>query len=439
MAIRSSRELPSSWSDARLAIAIVTLALLLRIAVVGATWNYTPVYDAADYHRHGVSIADGHGYPPSILASGEGPSALRPPAYPYFLGSLYAVVGPKVNAARLVQAGIGALSVALIGLIGLRIWGRRVAIVSLLIAAVYPPLLITGESLMSEPLFVFFVLGAIAAALEHGRSEHRYRWALVAGAGVGLAALTRSNGIVILPAILLGLWVESPRLSRRALVPPAACLLALVVVTTPWTIRNAVVLHAFVPFNTQTGYAIAGIFNDTSLNDETDPAAWRPPEFLPEYRDVFGKDSDVREVEMDRRLRSRALDFMADHPFYVLEAGFWNSVRMLQLSGFGDGRDAARGIGFGPRWADLGTVSFWILALIALAGMATKRARDGPPFFWLTGLLIWASVAFIFGSFRYRAPVEPFVVILAALALVTAWEGLLRRLAAGRPVSRAAR
>ena len=55
--------------------------------------------------------------------------------------------------------------VALIGLIAFQLWGRREALVALALGAVYIPLILVGQSVMSEPLFVLCLLGAIACVL----------------------------------------------------------------------------------------------------------------------------------------------------------------------------------------------------------------------------------------------------------------------------------
>ena len=55
---------------------------------------------------------------------------------------------------------------ALIGVIALQLWGQREALVAMALGAVYIPLILVGQSVMSEPLFVLCMLGAIACALQ---------------------------------------------------------------------------------------------------------------------------------------------------------------------------------------------------------------------------------------------------------------------------------
>lgn len=73
------------------------------------------------------------------------------------------------------------------------------------------------------------------------------------------------------------------------------------------------------------------------------------------------------------------------------------------------------------------------MALLAIAGLALTRGRVGPPWFWLTPVLLFASVVVISSDTRYRLPLEPFAVLLAALALTAAWARLRDRSAAPRP------
>src|SRR5207248_9682155 len=71
----------------------------------------------------------------------------------------------QADAGRVARALLGTAVVALTGLVAFQLWGRRAAIASLALAALYPPLVIAGVSLFSEPLFIACVLAAVAAAL----------------------------------------------------------------------------------------------------------------------------------------------------------------------------------------------------------------------------------------------------------------------------------
>ena len=128
---------------------------------------------------------------------------------------------------------------------------------------------------MSEPLFDVFMLASLAAALAHRRSPHRYRWALLAGVMGGLAALTRAQALILLAPLALAVWDGRPWRARAALGPPLVLVLAALLTITPWTVRNARELHAFVPISTQFGSALAGTYNDAARADTQNPASWQ--------------------------------------------------------------------------------------------------------------------------------------------------------------------
>jgi hypothetical protein len=128
-------------------------------------------------------------------------------------------------------------------------------------------------------------------------------------------------------------------------------------------------------------------------------------------------DRSLDEVGLGERLRTAAIDFVRDHPSAPIQAEAWNSYRMLELTGLDQSARAARETGYGRGAAALGMVSFWIVAALALLGAATRAARRAPVALWLAPALLWAGTALFLGEPRLRAPIEPFIVLAAALAV----------------------
>ena len=148
----------------RIAAAILFAALAIRIGFVLATPDYTLVHDALDYDRH--AVVDRRRARVRARPTGARPRSARPrirSSSPAVYGSS-ARSGRRVGA-RIANAFVGTGIVALIGLIAFQLWGRRVALVALALGAVYIPLILVGQSVMSEPLFVLCLLGAIACVL----------------------------------------------------------------------------------------------------------------------------------------------------------------------------------------------------------------------------------------------------------------------------------
>jgi 4-amino-4-deoxy-L-arabinose transferase-like glycosyltransferase len=420
-----------------LAVLLVAAALVLRIAYVDATPDYTLRHDAVDYDTHARSIAQGEGFS-KTLAHGR-PTAFRPPGYPYFLGAVYHVfkadrepARERLRVARLAQAFVGTAIVALVGVVAAQLWGSVAALVALGLAAVYLPLILVGGAVMSEPLFDAFMLASLAAALAHRRSPHRYRWAVLAGVLGGLAALTRAQALILLAPLAIAVWDGRPWRARAALGPPLALILAAILTITPWTIRNARELHTFVPISTQFGSALAGTYNDVARADTQNPASWHGLKHIPDYANLYGRVDETPEPELERKLRAASLHYIREHPTYVAKVGWWNTRRMLELAGLRRSRATAATITIDHYWADRGILCFWIFAALALAGALTTMARRVPLYVWAIPVLSFLSVVFlVVETPRYRTPIDPFLVLLATAALVTA----ARRVLAQRSIA----
>jgi 4-amino-4-deoxy-L-arabinose transferase-like glycosyltransferase len=425
------------------AVLLVALALVLRLAYVDATPDYALRHDAVDYDVHARSIAEGMGFS-KTLAHGR-PTAFRPPGYPFFLGGVYHVfkadrkpVKERVHTARIAQAFVGTALVALVGVIGLQLWGSIAGLVALGLSAVYLPFILVGGAVMSEPLFDVFMLASLAAVLAYRRSPHRYAWAVAAGVLGGLAALTRAQALILLVPLALAVWDARPWRSRRAIGPPLVLVLAALLTVTPWTIRNARELHHFVPISTQLGSALAGTYNDLSRADTENPASWHGLRHVPDYAYLFDRVRETNEAVLEQKLRSASLHYIREHPAYVAKVAWWNTRRMLDLAGWHRSRATAATITVNHLWADRGILCFWIFAALAVAGAFTAMARRAPWYVWAFPVLMFLSVVFlVVETPRYRLPIDPFIVLLATAAVVTAARRVAAAIAARRPGVRA--
>ena len=393
----------------RVALTILALALVLRLAIVFLGPDLALLGDAGDYDRHAVSIAAGDGYPDTVLAAPGSPTALRPPGYPFWLGGLYAVFGDHPDAGRIAGALLGALSVFLILLLARRLWDDRVALVAAGLAAVSPALIYVNGSLVSEQIFLPLMLGAVLVTLMAREAEGRRLLALAALAGAlcGVAALTRVVGLVLVGAIAIGLW--------RRWAAVAVAVLATIVVVTPWIVRNNTVFDTFVPLATQEGFNLYGTYNPTSYNDGN----FRLPPTLPDAAPLFGRPG-YDEARISSELGGQARKFAFEHPRYVLRVLWLNTRRTLQLADQPLDRTEYEQLGVpsGARTPlEIGVV---IMLLLAAAGAVLRRTREAPLFVWLVPLLLFLPVAAFLATPRYRLPLDPFLLMLAAVALVQA-------------------
>jgi 4-amino-4-deoxy-L-arabinose transferase-like glycosyltransferase len=448
---QGNRAVARVWSQHGLwVLAIALVALAVRIAVVAATPHYVPISDPQDYDRYGVAIAHTGHFPSSDFPAG-GPTAYRPPAYPYFVGGVYAVAnwlgldsshghltGSRWTDVRLLQALIGVLTVLLIGLIVRQIWRRGPDLVAMGLSAVFPPFLALSDSLLSENLLVPLVLAAVAAVLRY-RETRGLRWVGVAGVLTGLATLTHANAAVLVLPLAAGVWATPWRASPDGLasefasrargIGPAALLVVVAALTVlPWTIRNAVELHAFVPVSTEAGPTLAGTYNATAARQTTLPGNW-----IPWWEDGVNAAALRRaagsEVRTDAALQSDGLHYALHHPSYVVTVAARNVQRMLGLGGSRWVSLYATGTSTPRRLIALDGYAILLILPFALVGAFSRTARAAPRFLWFVPLLLLASVVLLVSYERVRTPVDPFLLMLAAIPVAR----LLELVAARRP------
>jgi hypothetical protein len=427
-----------------IAAAILTTALAVRVWEVQRT-AYRPVNDAGTYLKLASEVAHtgdfSTSHAPKVGAGGtRGPSAYFPPGYSYFLGAVDLIDGHAtsrdgaVNPARLSQALLGTVMVALVGLVALEAFGSSaVALLALALAAVYPVLVELSGVLVAENLFTVLVLAAVWAALRAARSETPLRWIAVAAVLSGLAALTHFNGVLL----LLPLAVAAVN-ARRGFAAPAVLLAAALVTVSPWIVRNAIVMHHFVPISDETGITLVGTYNPASAAYRPIPYKWRIYDGIPGDRPLIRRSHSLTELQLSGRLQHQALHYISAHPYAPLAVLFHNSLRLLELEGEFAWHASAKAMSIPATTADVGVISFWVLCVLALAGAFTRPVRAVPRWLWGAPVLLWLSAAVINAETpRFREPVDPFLVLLAAAALAPAL-GLVRRRLPGAPVGRKA-
>jgi hypothetical protein len=277
---------------ALVAILLVGLGLRLDYAIDGRP----PVYDAKAYARIAAHLEAGDGFTAGRKATQ--PSTNYSPGLPLLVAGIYEVTG-GVNGelARIVLAVIASFAVLFTYLLGRRLGGVVPGLIGAAAVAVYPALLEYGGMLMSEPLAATLLSGGVLALLwaSDGGGRSWWRW-LLAGLTLGALTLVRPEylAVSLLLAVLVaarGLWLSflnhrltkdnhtAPGLRkdnhaehgtewRRSLGAAAVVLVGLVIVVAPWTVRNAVALHRFVPVSTGGGQVL---FAGTYLPSDGDP------------------------------------------------------------------------------------------------------------------------------------------------------------------------
>ncbi len=395
-------------------LAIGAAAVVVRLAyVVVVASHHGPLHgDAETYHLLARALAGGHGYvrPRELADPGVVvPTAEFPPLWPAVL-ALADVLGlDRPGAQRLVGAVLGGVTVVAIGAIGRQIAGARAAIVAAALAAVYPQFVVIDGSLLAETLATLLVTLAVLAAVRVLGGDRRAVVMAAAGGAVGLAALTRSETVLLVPGLLLplALVARSPRrlASRLALVlvPP-------LVLVGSWTVRNAVRLDAVVPLSTNSGSLLAGA-NCPATYAGPALGQWRLDCIpRPDYRDG--------EAPVAARLRADGLRYARHH---VDRLPVVLSVRLLRTFGAWDVRaqnyyESLDGRPYRWVWAGwFGYVAVAVLAVVGAVRLGSSWSRAWPLVAPVALAVVTALLAY--GNQRFRVLAEPALIVLAAIAV----------------------
>jgi 4-amino-4-deoxy-L-arabinose transferase-like glycosyltransferase len=404
------------------ACAILAVALVARLVVGDQLHDRLPAgTDELAYLTMANSVAAGEGFPDRPFSTDDSASALTSPGFAYFLGGVFAVFGDGEHVLRITAALMGTIVVGLVGLIAWQAFRRRdVAIAALAIAAIYPALLVMSATTMTEWLFLPLLLGAVAAALRT-REAPSPGWAAATGALVGAAALTKTVGVIAAVVICVAIWPRPRRALASLAIPATAAALAIAVVL-PWTIRNAVEFDSFVPISNESGFVLAGAYNEQSRADSDHE--WLPPAQLPGLRDVI-VDPALSEAEVSRELTSRALELAADNPDYPFALAFHNSARLLQARPSGPTAIDAQLLGFGNGAEAIGSfrAAYWATALaffavvaLTIAGAVRGWLRPLPAFLVVLAVVVVAPLIFLAAGPRFRLPADVLLIVFASPA-----------------------
>jgi 4-amino-4-deoxy-L-arabinose transferase-like glycosyltransferase len=389
--------------------AIVVGGLVLRLVYVLVLARHVPMAgDSTFFHSEPQLIANGHGYiEPFVFAAYHiaVATAAHPPLYPLVL-TVPALVGiDGLLAQRVITCLIGTGVLVLIGLLGRRLGGDRVGLLSALVAAVYPVLVSADGALMSESLYGLLVVAALHAALSQ-RERRDARSAIALGVLVGLAALTRSEALLLLPLLAWPLCLPGSRRLIRVL----GCTVACLVVLAPWTIRNLDTFNQLVVVSHNDSTVLAGA-NCPATYRGVDLGSW-------DFGCISARRTLREGVQADR-WRSQGLHYARAH---VSRLPVVLVVRLLRTWDFWQPRRQVQFAESRAPWADeAGVACYYLLLPLAALGAVLLWGRGRRTAWILLSplALVTLSTLLGYGLPRFRHAAEPSLVVLAAIALVT--------------------
>jgi hypothetical protein len=167
--------------------------------------------------------------------------------------------------------------------------------------------------------------------------------------------------------------------------------------------------------STETGPTLLGTYNPSARTDPGCTGCWILLGNFPRELPLARRLKRLPEVQKDRTSRALAWAYVRSHPGYPLQVAWRNSLRLLELGGARRTRFAASTIDVPPGAAIAGAWQLWLVLGVALIGALTRVRRQVPA--WLVALpvLVWIATVLVQSETpRFRAPIDPFIVMLAA-------------------------
>jgi len=389
----------------RAAAVVFALALAARLlyALAAGPASVGVSADARGYHDIAVNLLTRQQFvtamdPPHRL---DLPYATRPPLTPFLLAATYSFTGPSWTAAQVVLSVVGAIGCVLTGILGWRLFGPATGLAAGMLAALDPFLVFLPSVPLTENLALVFYVALALLLLRLSEDPSRLTAAAV-GVVLGFAALNKPTILGFIPFLAVWLTVRLRRRIREALSALAIVVAVAALVIAPWTARNFRLLGGIVPVTTQGG---------STLYDANGPHAEYSIRRLEEgaqgwyYGPGAGGPVDgLSAVEADRTRVRLAVKFILTHPGTFLDQA---SRKVL--------------IFWGAYPSAIHALSWSVLGALAALGLGITW-RSWPTLMPIYLLLFQTALipAFFTSMPRFRAPIEPILLVFAAVPTMTA-------------------
>lgn len=349
--------------------------------------------DAHQYNRLAVSLLEQG----SLDYSSE--SIVVPPLYPAFLALIYLIAGePSFVAASIANIALFAFGAGLVGWACMRLFSPAAGYFAGIMIFVNHDLLFWSPFALSEMLnIVFFILFALA--LKAFALKLQNRWLIIAGVFAALANLTHASLMIYLPAVLLWFLFNHPgtifvRLSRAVIF----CVVLLILVM-PWSSWISSNRDATVPV---ADYGFLTLHHGNN------------PEYHQALKDYLFGDSNTPRGEgyslpnlTDRERLNEIWNYISTSPLDWFQLYLTKLYYHLQFYNMKDISSLKVAI-----WSTGYWFLVWPLAIIYL--VKNKLAwRDILVWLIATNLFLYPLIH-ISRYHRYRIPIEPLIVLLAA-------------------------
>jgi 4-amino-4-deoxy-L-arabinose transferase-like glycosyltransferase len=399
-------------------LSLVFVGLLIRVTAVLILDDYRDPL-SAEYGIVARNLVAGKGFVGGGWLGPETPTALNTPVYPIFLAAWLRVGGPLAFlGVELSQALLSALLIYLVGQIARTLSDSSTGLVAGIFVTGYPPLIYFCKQISPAIFTTFFTMSSFYALLLFFRNP-TWKRIIACGLVFGLSLLVEPILLMALPGAALIAWIWTYTGDKKSVVRKLAVGGAIgILVILPWTTRNYLVFQRVVLLKTSFGLNL-WLGNNPSATGFLYTSAGEP---MQETLSASTRDylSTLNEAQRYEVLRRQAWEWIQLHPKRFLHLTIRRIGYLWLISP--TYRVTEQNIAEPRAFYVVRAMIQAALLLFALAGgiLAFPRKRS------LVLMILWWVVVFsapyvisVAGNTRYRLPVEPMLLILAAFCFAS--------------------
>ena len=397
-------------------IAIIAFAVRTAFLIQAQHYALIPINANTPFGyetgRIARSIAMGKGFS-SPLSVESGPTGWLTPIYPYLLAGVFRLFGLYTYSSWLIIVTLNCIFSALtcypIYYIGKRIGGIGVAALGAWMWAFFADAIIMPTAwIWDSSLAALIAAGIVLMTLRVWGSDSLSEWAIY-GALWGLAAMVNPSILAVLPFLLCWFAWEKHRVNTSWLAEVGLVSMLVFAACVPWTIRNFVVFHQFIPLRSNFGLEL-WLGNNSKVPD-TWAGELHPNDYPPE-RAEFQR---LGEIAYMREKQREALAFMRSHPLDTARF-MWRRFVDTWTGNWDPIQDIWSNASSYERTLLLSNIAMSLLGLMGLLILSRQKHPMAVPLALFP--LIFPIIYYVtHPSRRYRHPIDPVMITLTAFAV----------------------
>lgn len=394
-------------------LGVLLYALALRVAVVALFANFDPASAVLWEYGEMARAEIAHGWMARTIVGPDGvaftyPSAYMPPGYVFVWMAAFKIFGDTPEALMAVTLLNILCSVAIVWLtarLAEELTGDRlVAVLAAVIVATYPTFVYSVVTYHALNAYTAVFLAALLLIMQQARAADNTRLIVIGLLG-GVAALLRSEFVLVMGALYITLWI----VTRRTRDFVVLVLLSALVVG-PWTLRNYTVFDRVIPVASSVGYNLWKGHNPAARGSgdeiEKTGAAIRQ---LGDKVAAVPHDRNF-EIAVDSVFRDAAIQHIKTHPVETFVLGLKKNLLFWLWEAYDP-----------ISWQLAYLIPHVITTALTVFGLvlAFRHGIGGPALFIVAVVVIQSLINAAFSvHVRYRMTIEPILFVYAAVALV---------------------